>query len=99
MKKGALKTYTGFFILLGICFVVLDFSPSLGKKIFFIAFQNILFMLGVVPPIFILVGLFDVWVPREKVVRRLGEASGMVGIGIALLWGLLQRDHCTLPFQ
>lgn len=87
MKSSAFRSYLGFFVLLGICFVVLGFSPPLGKKVFAIAFRNILFMLSVVPPIFILVGLFDAWVPREKVVERLGETSGMIGMGIALALG------------
>lgn len=87
MKKNAFRSYLGFFILFGICLVVLGLFPPLGKKVFAMAFRNTLFMLSVVPPIFILVGLFDVWVPREKVVQRLGETSGIVGIGIALALG------------
>uniref|UniRef100_A0A7V3YI02 Permease n=1 Tax=Candidatus Caldatribacterium californiense TaxID=1454726 RepID=A0A7V3YI02_9BACT len=87
MVKDILRIYRGFFVLLGLCFVTFFFSPLLGRKVFTVALQNILFMLSVVPPVFILVGLFDVWIPREMVVKRLGEASGMVGIGIALALG------------
>jgi len=36
-------------------------------------------MLQIIPPIFILLGLFDVWVPREIIVRLMGPGSGMKG--------------------
>lgn len=87
MKGNAFRPYLGFFVVLGICLGILSFAPALGKKVFTVAFRNALFMLGVIPPIFVLVGLFDVWVPREKVVKRLGEASGVVGMSIALALG------------
>ncbi len=44
-------------------------------------------MLLIIPPIFILLGLLDVWVPRETMVRFLGEGSGFKGILIAILIG------------
>ncbi len=40
-------------------------------------------MLGVIPPIFILLGLLDTWVPREKVVNHLGAGSGLRGLSLA----------------
>ncbi|WP_017873820.1 permease [Candidatus Caldatribacterium saccharofermentans] len=98
MVKDILRTYRGFFVLLGLCFVMFFFSPLLGRKVFAVALQNILFMLSVIPPVFILVGLFDVWIPREKVVKRLGEASGMVGIGIALALGALAAGPLYAAF-
>ncbi len=44
-------------------------------------------MLLVVPPIFILLGLLDVWVPREIMVRFMGEKSGAKGIVLAFTCG------------
>ncbi|MBN2559203.1 MAG: permease [Clostridia bacterium] len=41
----------------------------------------------VLPPIFILLGLLDVWVPRETMVRYMGEGSGLKGIVLAILLG------------
>jgi uncharacterized membrane protein YraQ (UPF0718 family) len=55
------------------------------------ALDSILFqsktMLLVIPPIFILLGLLDVWVPREKMIRYMGEGSGPKGAIIAFLLG------------
>ncbi len=34
-------------------------------------------MLLVIPPIFVLLGLLDIWVPREKMIKYLGKDSGL----------------------
>jgi uncharacterized membrane protein YraQ (UPF0718 family) len=44
-------------------------------------------MLLIIPPIFLLLGLLDVWVPRDIMVKYLGEGSGIKGILIALFLG------------
>lgn len=44
-------------------------------------------MLLVIPPIFILLGLLDVWVPREKMIRFMGAGSGIKGTVLAFLLG------------
>ena len=44
-------------------------------------------MIMVIPPIFLLLGLFDVWVPREFMIQHMGEKSGIRGPLLAFLWG------------
>jgi uncharacterized membrane protein YraQ (UPF0718 family) len=44
-------------------------------------------MAFVLPPIFIILGLLDVWVPRERMVKYLGEGSGVRGVLIAFVLG------------
>ena len=44
-------------------------------------------MILVIPPIFILLGLLDVWVPRETLVRFMGRGSGLKGGLLALALG------------
>ncbi|KAB3532047.1 permease [Alkaliphilus serpentinus] len=44
-------------------------------------------MLLVIPPVFILLGLLDVWVPREAMIKFMGENSGIKGILLALFLG------------
>ncbi len=41
----------------------------------------------VIPPVFILLGLLDVWVPRETMIRFMGESSGIKGALLAVLLG------------
>ena len=44
-------------------------------------------MLLVIPPVFLLLGLLDVWVPREIMIKYMGEGSGLKGILLAILIG------------
>ncbi len=44
-------------------------------------------MLLIIPPIFVLLGLLDVWVPRDVMVKYLGEGSGIKGVLIAIFLG------------
>ena len=62
-------------------------SPSLGVKVLKSTGMNFAQMLGVIPPIFLLIGLMDVWVPREKVIKYMGEGSGVTGVLLGILLG------------
>jgi uncharacterized membrane protein YraQ (UPF0718 family) len=42
-------------------------------------------MLKIIPCVFILIGLFQVWIPRETVERHFGEESGIKGY----IWSIL----------
>lgn len=44
-------------------------------------------MILVIPPVFILLGLLDVWVPKEVMVKYMGEGSGIVGVIISIFIG------------
>ena len=44
-------------------------------------------MMLVIPPIFVLMGLLDVWVPKETMIKYMGEGSGIKGILLAVFIG------------
>lgn len=44
-------------------------------------------MLMIIPPVFVLLGLLDVWVPREVLTLHMGERSGVRGAAMAFLIG------------
>jgi uncharacterized membrane protein YraQ (UPF0718 family) len=60
--------------------------PHLAQKTGRSLLQQAGTMLLVVPPIFILLGLLDAWVPRETMMRFMGPKSGIKGplLGFAL---------------
>jgi uncharacterized membrane protein YraQ (UPF0718 family) len=64
----------------------LFFPPWRERALDSILFQSKTMFL-VIPPIFILLGLLDVWVPREKMIRYMGEGSGPKGAILAFLLG------------
>jgi uncharacterized membrane protein YraQ (UPF0718 family) len=50
-------------------------------------FDYLLEMLMFIPPIMVLVGLLDVWVPRHIVEKNVGRDSGVKGVLISILVG------------
>ncbi len=44
-------------------------------------------MMMVLPPIFVLLGLLDVWIPKDTMVKYMGEDSGFLGVLLAFLLG------------
>ena len=62
-------------------------SPGTGKESFSLTADYILEMLCVVPPIFMLMGLMDVWIPKSAMMKYLGKGSGFMGGLIAFALG------------
>jgi uncharacterized membrane protein YraQ (UPF0718 family) len=76
--KNLLKRYSFFIILLIVNAVILILNPVVGRKSIQITWSNIIEMLSIIPPIFILLGLLDVWVQRETMIKFMGEKSGFI---------------------
>lgn len=85
--KDLLKRYKVFVALAIINILLIIFFPCIGQKSLNITWNNTLEMLSVIPPIFILLGLLDVWIQRETMIKFMGEKSGIIGIAIAFLLG------------
>lgn len=86
MKK-LLKRYKYFLGLLIINIIIYGLYPSVGQKSIDITWRNAAEMLSVIPPIFILLGLLDVWVQRETMIKLMGDKSGLLGVLIAFFLG------------
>lgn len=85
--KNIIKRYKVAILMVGILILMNIIMPHKGKEATSITMSNISEMLKVIPPIFILLGLLDVWVPREKMIKYMGDNSGILGISIAFLLG------------
>lgn len=87
MKKteNRILSWTG--IALFACFLAISFFTGFqpGRD----AGENVLLfakdLVGILPAAFILIGLFEVWVPGDMVKRHLGEGSGL----LSYLWVFL----------
>lgn len=82
-----LKRYRLFFILIlgyGVLYFINEslFNMSTQKTS-----SSLLEMILVLPPVFILLGLLDVWVKRETMVKMMGKDSGIMGILLAFFLG------------
>lgn len=85
MKKYTLFVLFAIFIVVSFYFN-LDFGQKIGKN-FWLFFSE---MITFLPFMFILVGLFDVWFPKEKVEKHIGKESGVKGIIWCILLAMLQ---------
>lgn len=71
---------------------------SLSFKALENAGNQVLSMLMIVPPIFILIGLFDVWVPRETIISLMGEGSRFKGMALAFFLGAFSAGPTIVAF-
>ena len=85
--KALFKRYRVFLILLAANVAVGLAMPEIGWKSLNLTKQNLLEMLSVIPPIFVLLGLLDVWVDRATMIKYTGKGSGLKGALIAFLLG------------
>lgn len=90
------------FAILFLAFIGLSywFDFSVGEQIglnFWTFFKEMIVFL---PMMFILIGLFDVWVPKERIEKHIGESSGWKGTGLVILLAGLQAGplYGAFPF-
>lgn len=93
------KRYRAFFITLFAMILLLFFNSMLGFKAFSITANSVKEMQLVIPPIFVLLGLLDVWVPRETMIKYMGEGSDIKGIILAIFIGSAAAGplYCAFP--
>lgn len=82
-----LKRYTFFLIVLFVTLIITTIDFNSGKSITNIAVDSFKQMISVLPPIMLLLGLLDIWVPRETMLKYMGENSGITGIILAIIFG------------
>lgn len=95
-----LKRYSFFIIASLILILMFIFNFDLGFKSFTSAKSSFIQMLSVLPPIMILLGLIDVWIPREALIKYMGKDSGITGVAIAILIGSIAAGpmYAAFPF-
>jgi len=79
-------------ILLFAIFILISWMKPIpaGMEIgmnFLVFFREMILFL---PLMFILIGLFDVWIPRERIILHIGPGSGFQGIIWVVLLAMLQ---------
>ena len=99
-KKPFLKRYGAFFLLLAAGAAAGLVLPDLGKAALDNTLGSFKEMLSVLPPIFVLLGLLDVWVDRATMMKYTGKGSGFKGVLIAFLLGSAAAGplYAAFPF-
>jgi len=86
MKK-LMKRYRTFIAVAIAVLLLTLFNYELGMKALSITAYSFKEMILVIPPIFVLLGLLDIWVPRETMIKYMGEGSGLKGILLSIFIG------------
>lgn len=84
---AAIKRYRLFLLFAGVNLVLLFATPDIGWKALSLTWENVIEMLSFLPPIFILLGLMDVWINRETMMHYMGRDSGLRGNLLAFALG------------
>lgn len=98
MKKH-LKNYMWviLFVLFSVGSYLIGFKP--GLVIYSNFNEFFIEMISFIPFLFIIIGLFDVWVPKEMLEKHVGRESGVKGIFLVILLAMLQAGplYGTFP--
>lgn len=98
MKKH-LKNYMWviLFVLFSVGSYLIGFKP--GLVIYSNFNEFFIEMISFIPFLFIIIGLFDVWVPKEMLEKHIGRESGVKGIFLVILLAMLQAGplYGTFP--
>lgn len=94
----SVKKYRMFIILAFIWMVIYLVNNETGWTALTITGNSIIDMLLLLPPILILVGLLDTWVPKEMILKYAGKDSGFRGPMIALLLGGIAAGPLYVAF-
>jgi uncharacterized membrane protein YraQ (UPF0718 family) len=76
------------FIIFSIGSYFIGFKP--GVVIYSNFNQFFIEMISFIPLLFVLIGLFDVWFPKEMIEKHIGKESGVKGIFLVILLAMLQ---------
>lgn len=76
------------FVIFSIVSYFIGFKPGLVIDSNFTEF--FIEMISFIPFIFIIIGLFDVWFPKEMLEKHIGRESGVKGILLVILLAMLQ---------
>ena len=94
------KRYKLFLITLVILIMICVLKNDVGIKALGITGDSFFQMLSVLPPIMVLLGLMDEWVSRESMMKYMGEGSGILGIGLVMLFAAFAAGpmYAAFPF-
>ena len=80
------------FIILGI------FSPDTATRSTYVTWEYFKEMVFILPPVFILMGLMEVWLPKDTIQKWLGNDSGFRGGVFSLALGTLPTGPLYVAF-
>ncbi len=72
--------------------------PEVSGRSTKVAFDYLQEMILIIPPVFVLMGLLEVWVPKETIKKLIGAGSGLKGLFFSFLMGTLPTGPLYVAF-
>jgi len=73
-------------------------SPAIAWRSSEVALDYMRKMALIIPPVFILMGLLQVWVPKEKITALIGKGTGLKGALISFILGTIPTGPVYIAF-
>jgi len=98
MKKSMLYDWALLWLILIISAILLSIFPDKKHMVINTSWNFFIEMILILPAVMVMLGLFEVWVPKNIVVRYIGKASGAKGIFLSLIFGALPTGPLYIAF-
>lgn len=72
--------------------------PDTARRSSIVTMDYLKEMILVMPPVFVLMGLMEIWIPKDKIQKWLGGGSGIKGAAIAFALGTLPTGPLYVAF-
>ena len=86
-RQNGIGRYGLFAALLLVNLALLAIAPETGRKSLALSMDSLVEMLTILPPVFVLMGLMDVWIPKKTMTKYLGKGAGVKGGALAFMLG------------
>ena len=86
-------------ILIALVFLALGiWLPDVAKRSSLVTLDYLKEIVLIMPPVFILMGLLEVWIPKDKIQKWLGSGSGIKGAALSFALGTLPTGPLYVAF-
>ncbi|MBW6464746.1 MAG: permease [Firmicutes bacterium] len=93
-----IKKFKAPLLLVLIYLVLAILWPEISGRSAKVAIDYLREMALIIPPVFVLMGLLEVWVPKEKIKKLIGTGSGLKGFFFSFLMGTLPTGPLYIAF-
>ena len=94
-KKGGIFLFIG---ILAAAIILILLYPENKDASIQASYDLFMELILILPAVMVLMGLFSVWVSKDIVVKYLGHASGISGLGLAFVMGMIPTGPLYIAF-
>lgn len=97
-RKQMIRDYAIFIVVAIGTAAIFSIFPVEGGRGTQVIWDYFVEMMEILPAVVVLMGLFQVWISRELVIKYLGGKSGLKGIGLSIFFGTLPAGPLYIAF-